>query len=902
MSPSLWTPFLVLVLCVRLQLVDSVDKSNFKTCEQSSFCRRHRDQKESENKWTLATDSVSSTEDGYAIEANLKEEISGVLLHLKLTSALEDGSVLRVHINEQNAERGRYEATDALLPDLKFSNISLQETNDQGFTATFGAHGKAVVHASPFKIDIFINDHLTMIVNQKQLMKFEDFRHKTESDKNDHGEWEETFKTHTDSKPYGPMSVGLDVSFVDFQHLYGLPEHADSFSLRNTKGTSDPYRLYNLDVFEYETNSLAALYGSIPMVIAHSPERTVGFVWLNPSETWVDIESSTLGSGILTNFVGGEAKGRTTHWISETGVIDMWFLTGPSPSDVVLQNAKLSGTTQLPPYYAIGYHQCRWNYYTQEEVAGIDSQFDNHDIPLDAIWLDIEYTEGRSKKYFTWDPVAFSDYKTLISNLTSKGRRLITIIDPHIKRDTGYAVYNEGIEKGLFIKNKDDSVYDGWCWPGSSSWPDYVDPAVREWWAKKFDPEYFPGFKEGLVDIWNDMNEPSIFNGPEITAPKDLVHYQGWEHRDVHNIYGQLMTRATFEGLRKYRPNTRSFILTRAFFWGSQRYCAAWTGDNMAKFDHLKMTIPMILSQSIVGMTFVGADVPGFFFNPEPELVARWYQAATFQPFVRGHGHTDTKHREPWLFDDNIKEIIRNAIQTRYSYLPYMYTLFYENSISGLPINRPLWFQFPEDLHTFDIDESFLLGDALLVHPVMDKDIAILDVYFPGSESDQWIDPLTNKPFSGGSTVKLPVSLDSNPYFQRSGTIIPRRKRSRRSAALTLDDPITLEIVLDKDGYAKGKLYLDDGHSLDYSRGQFLLTGFEFSHGHLRNTPIEGELKSNVWIERVVIRRIGWKPAKAKVSHGSSTTQLAFKMPNEDVVIIRKPGVKVSDPWTLTIG
>jgi len=861
--------------------------------------RRHRNQKEGDSKWSLVADSLKSQTD--SIEGDVKDEVTGKILRLRLTTALEDASVVRIHLNEVGSERGRYEATEALNEGIKFSQMSLKESSGNGFTATFGHQGKVFVNANPFRIDVYDGDRLKVIVNHRNLFKFEHYRPKTDDEKNENGEWDETFKTHTDSKPYGPMSVGMDISFVDYEHLYGLPEHADSFSLKNTKGESDPYRLFNLDVFEYDLYNPMALYGSIPMVVAHSSESTLGLLWLNPSETWVDIESSSLSSGFVSNLVGGESKARMTHWISETGVVDIWIMMGPTPQDVSKQNAALSGTHEMPPYYSIGYHQSRWNYYTQEEVADVDQQFDDHDIPLDAIWLDIEYTEGRSKKYFTWDKIAFKDHNTLIANLTSKGRRLITIIDPHIKRDTGYPVYNEGVEQHMFIKNKDGSDYDGWCWPGSSSWPDYVNPKVCEWWANKFDPEYFPGFTGGLVDIWNDMNEPSVFSGPEVTCPKDVVHYNNWENRDVHNIYGQLMTKSTFQGLSKHRPNQRSFILTRAFFYGSQKYCAAWTGDNMAKFEHLKMTVPMILSQSVVGMSFVGADVPGFFFNPEPELIVRWYQAATFQPFLRGHGHIDTKRREPWTFDDNVKELIRTALRTRYLYLPYMYTLFYENHVHGYPINRPLWYHFSHDVNCFSAEESFLLGRDLLVHPVMEKQVTSLNVYFPGNETDFWYDFESNKLFSGGSSHAFPVSLKTMPYFQRSGSIIPRRQRIRRSAALTLDDPITLDIVLDASGHADGQLYLDDGNSLDYKKGQYLLTSFNISQGQLSNHVMKGNLKTDVWLERVNIRQIKSKPSKVRVTVGGKTTFLEFKMIHDNILVIRKPEVKMSSEWVITI-
>ena len=318
------------------------------------------------------------------------------------------------------------------------------------------------------------------------------------------------------------MSVGMDITFVNCDNVYGIPEHSDRFNLKNTKGSGDPYRLYNVDIFEYEAESPMALYGAIPMMVGHSPDHTTGVLWLNPSETWIDIESSNSGS-FFSSIISSSstAKHKLTHWISETGLIDLYVMFGPKPKDVLKQNAQLAGTQQLPPVYSIGYHQCRWNYWSQDEVNEVDVRADEHDIPMDAIWLDVEYTEGRSKKYFTWDPVTFSNPKSLVSNLTSKGRRLITIIDPHLKKDSNYHVYNEAAGNNFFIKDKNDNDYEGWCWPGASFWPDYLNPKVRLWWGEKFDPKHFPGF-DGLVDIWNDMNEPSVFSGPEITAPRDL--------------------------------------------------------------------------------------------------------------------------------------------------------------------------------------------------------------------------------------------------------------------------------------------------------------------------------------------------------------------------------------------
>lgn len=321
------------------------------------------------------------------------------------------------------------------------------------------------------------------------------------------------------------MSIGMDFTFIGFDHCYGIPEHADSFALRDTKGQTDPYRLFNTDVFEYELNSPMALYGSVPLMIAHSTQpKTIGLFWLNPSETWIDIESSNNGiGGLLTNLVSESKPNKLTHWISETGILDVFFLLGPTAAEVMNQNALLVGTTNLPPIYSLGYHQSRWNYFSDKEVMEIDEKADLYDIPLDSIWLDIEYTQGRSKKYFTWDPIMFKNWESMIKNLTSKGRRLVALIDPHLKKESGYSMYEEATSNSFTTKDpKEDKDFEGWCWPGTSVWPDYLNPQVRDWWGAKFDPKHFPGFENGVVGIWHDMNEPSVFSSSEVTCPRDM--------------------------------------------------------------------------------------------------------------------------------------------------------------------------------------------------------------------------------------------------------------------------------------------------------------------------------------------------------------------------------------------
>jgi alpha 1,3-glucosidase len=371
---------------------------------------------------------------------------------------------------------------------------------------------------------------------------------------------------------------------------------------------------------------------------------------------------------------------------------------------VVQQYATLTGFPALPQQFAIAYHQCRWNYKSEEDVGEVDAGFDKHDIPYDVIWLDIEHTDG--KKYFTWDKTLFPTPRNMQNRIAAKGRKMVTIVDPHIKRQAGYHVHTEAQNRGLYVKNSDSKGgdYEGWCWPGSVSYLDFTRPEVRDYWADLFALSSYDESSPNLY-IWNDMNEPSVFNGPEVTMYKDNLHGvdEKVEHRDVHNLYGMYVHRATSEGLIK-RDNARPFVLTRSFFAGSQRYGAMWTGDNMAKWDHLRASMPMLMSLAVSGFQFVGADAGGFFGNPDTELLVRWYQAAAFQPFFRvsprlergcvplspslsshtralalhlslshtpplpfrqAHAHIDTARREPWLFGDATTDMIRDVSAAR---------------------------------------------------------------------------------------------------------------------------------------------------------------------------------------------------------------------------------------------
>ncbi|XP_070495450.1 neutral alpha-glucosidase AB [Chironomus tepperi] len=917
---------LIFLLVISVINILAVDKNNFKTCEQASFCKRSRNVQHEKSPFEVNIDTLIVSPNH--INVDLSNKHNGQIFVLKLEGI--KGNTFHFEIDEKSPLKPRYRVVDALKGEPKYEAIKVTSTGTD-ITVKCGEN-KAIIYGAPFKIEFYQNDVLTISANSKAKMHFEHLRRRQDSppppeNENEHNEneapvqdqnheepgtWEENFKSHHDVKPNGPSAVALDFTYHQANILFGIPEHADSFALKTTVGNGDPYRLYNLDVFEYELNSRMALYGSVPVVYGHGQKSASGIYWQNAAETWVDIAGTASEQNVMESIVSFVAGSRqqdapSAHFISESGIIDVFVMLGPSPNDAFKQYTALTGSGNLPQMFAIGYHQCRWNYNDQQDVMQVAHKFDEHDIPMDTMWLDIEYTD--SKKYFTWDHQKFPNAVEMMKNLTDMGRHLTFIIDPHIKRDSGYFFHNDCTDRGYYIKNKDGKDYEGWCWPGSASYPDFFDPEIRKYYADQY---LLENFKENARDtgIWNDMNEPSVFNGPEITMPKDNLHYGGWEHRDVHNLYGQMQLVGTFDGLlRRAQNELRPFILTRAHFSGTQRYAAVWTGDNAAEWGHLEASIPMCLSLSVAGISFCGADIGGFFGNPESELLYRWYQTGAFIPFFRAHAHIDTKRREPWLYPEDVKLIIRDAIRKRYSFLPLWYTMFYEHERSGLPIMRPLLSQYPLDKNVYNIDNQFMLSDKLLIRPVMQKGASKVDVYFPSRNGDKqadiWYDIDDYRKIERVGVESVPVNTYKVPVYQRGGTIIPRKMRIRRSAVLMENDPITLIVAVDSDKRAKGTLYLDDEKSFAYRQGKYLYIEFEFKDGVLSSQLIDetASYTTKVWLERVIIVGLDKVPSSATLrASNNQATQVEIIDATKTAFTIRKPGISFMEPtWSITL-
>ncbi|KAF9609788.1 hypothetical protein IFM89_018236 [Coptis chinensis] len=903
--------FLLLILLLHHSTtVSSWKKEEFRNCNQTPFCKRGRSIKP--GSCSLIASDITITDGDLTAKLISKEPRDDFNKSLVLKLSVYQDGILRLKIDEDETPKKRFQVPDVIVSEFEDKKLWLQRVLSDGQKSSvvyLSDEYEAVLKNDPFEVIVRKKSgEYVLSLNSNGLFDFEQLRDKKEGDDN----WEESFRSHTDSRPYGPQSISFDVSFYDADFVYGIPERATSLALKPTRGPdiefSEPYRLFNLDVFEYVADSPFGLYGSIPFMLSHGKAGgTSGFFWLNAAEMQIDV----LGNG--WNADSGislpSSQGRIdTHWMSEAGIVDAFFFIGPGPKDVVRQYTSVTGKPSMPPHFATAYHQCRWNYRDEEDVENVNSKFDEYDIPYDVLWLDIEHTDG--KRYLTWDRSLFPHPEEMQNRLAGTGRQMVTIVDPHIKRDESYFVHKEATEKGYYVKDASGRDYDGWCWPGSSSYLDMLNPEIRSWWTEKFSLQNYVGSTPSLY-IWNDMNEPSVFNGPEVTMPRDAIHYGAVEHREVHNAYGYYFHMATADGLLKRGDGKdRPFVLSRAIFPGSQRFGAIWTGDNTAEWDHLRVSVPMVLTLGLSGITFSGADVGGFFGNPDTELLIRWYQLGAYYPFFRAHAHHDTKRREPWLFGERNTELMRDAIRTRYMFLPYFYTLFREANTNGIPVMRPLWMEFPSDENTFSNDEAFMVGNSLLVQGIFTEGVKHASVYLPQGQS--WYDIKTGVAYKGGLTHKLVVSEESIPAFQKAGTIVPRKDRYRRSSTQMVDDPYTLVIALNDSLAAEGELYIDDGKSFEFEKGAYIHRRFVFSDGKLSSSNIApptlgNKFSSDCIIERIILlglpkgsksafiepenREVDIEPGPIRLQGGHSSTALT----------IRKPNVHVSDDWTIKI-
>ncbi len=517
-----------------------------------------------------------------------------------------------------------------------------------------------------------------------------------------------------------------------------------------------------------------------------------------------------------------ERRNVTSFW-AQGGEMNYYFIYGPQMSDVVANYTDLTGKPHsLPPLWALGFHQCKWSYYPESNVKEVTQTFRDLKIPCDAIYLDIDYMDGF--RCFTWDKNHFPDPKRMVKELENDGFKTVVIIDPGIKIDMEYDIFKEALDKDYFCKRADGPYMKGKVWPGECYFPDFTKPEVREWWSGLF-KELIEEI--GVKGVWNDMNEPAVMEVPNKTFPDDVRHdYDGnpCSHRKAHNIYGMQMARATYHGLKKYSYPKRPFVITRAAYSGTQRYTSTWMGDNVANWEHLWIANVQAQRMAMSGFSFAGSDIGGFAEQPQGELFARWIQLGVFHTFCRVHSSGDHGDQEPWVFGDEITDIVRKFIEIRYQLLPYLYTAFWNYLSNGTPILKSLVLFDQEDPHTHYRSDEFVYGEHILVCPILEPNSKGRRMYIPRGN---WYNFFTNEIVEGGKEMWVDADLDTMPIFIKEGAVIPKYPIQQYVGEKSFDE-ITLNIYY-KVGKERSQLYDDAHDGYDYRKGRYSLRTFKFT-------------------------------------------------------------------------
>lgn len=603
--------------------------------------------------------------------------------------------------------------------------------------------------------------------------------------------WEESYE-------YGGNIVKMSKSSKDGECFYGLGDKATQMNLKGKRVEN-----FATDQYAYQKEQ-DPLYKVVPFYIGLHNKQSYGIFFDNTFRTFFDFCQ--------------ERRNVTSYW-AEGGEMNYYFIYGPQMQDVVTTYTDLTGKPELPPLWVLGYHQCKWSYYPESKVKEITSKFRELKIPCDAIYLDIDYMEGF--RCFTWNKNYFPDPKRMVAELAEDGFKTVVIIDPGIKIDKDYWVYKEALEKDYFCKRADGPYMKGKVWPGECNFPDYTNPAVREWWAGLF--------KElvseiGVKGVWNDMNEPAVMEVPNKTFPMDVRHfYDGnpCSHRKAHNIYGTQMARATYHGVKRFAYPKRPFVITRSAYSGAQRYTSSWTGDNVATWEHLWLANIQVQRMSISGMGFTGSDIGGFAEQPTGELYARWIQLGVFHPFCRTHSSGDHGNQEPWAFDEEVINITRKFVSLRYQLLPYLYTMFWQYIEEGLPMLKPLVYYDQEDTQTHYRNDEFIFGNQILVCPILEPNAVGRRMYIPRGE---WYNYWTNDLFVGGKEIWVDTKFDEIPVFVKAGAIIPKYPVQQYVGELEFDE-LTLDVYF-KNGKEKSVVYEDAQDGYDYKKGRYSFLSF----------------------------------------------------------------------------
>ncbi|HEY3026599.1 MAG TPA: TIM-barrel domain-containing protein [Pyrinomonadaceae bacterium] len=624
--------------------------------------------------------------------------------------------------------------------------------------------------------------------------------------------------------PKAGMFVAASKKFGFDEHFYGLGEKAARLDKRR-----DSFVNWNSDTPGY-TEGKDPIYQTIPFYLGLQHGAAYGIFFDNSYRSYFDF---------------GRSSQQRAWFGAEGGELNYYFFYGPSIKKILNRYADLTGHMPLPPLWALGNQQSRWSYYPDTMVEEVVRQYRERDLPLDVMHLDIDYMSGH--RVFTFDPKRFPDPAALTEKLGRQGVKVVAIVDPGVKyqpagssaaqstaaestrsisskpelapQDQRYYVFDQGMEKNYFQHRKNGELFIPKVWPGDSVFVDYTLPEARRWWG-----DLHRAYTDnGVAGIWNDMNEPADFVDQTGKNQMDVISYDEGEkstHAKNRNVFALLEARATYEGLERLKPQRRPYVITRAAYAGIQRYSTMWTGDTNSTWDALALNIPMFTTLGLSGEPFVGSDVGGFIGRGNGELLVRAYQISFLAPFCRNHKVIDGYDQEPWRFGKYYEDIIRKYLKLRYQLLPFLYTTLEEAHRTGVPVFRPLVLNYQDDPSTYNLDDEFMIGNDLLVAPVVKPDVTRRLVYLP---KGIWYDYWTNKKYEGGTMIAADAPLEIVPMFVRAGAIIPTGP-AMNYVGEKPGDPVTFSIYPDDNGSASTILYEDDGLSPAYKQGDFRRT------------------------------------------------------------------------------
>ncbi len=755
-------------------------------------------------------------------------------------TAIADGVTLQVTALRQDVLRVRMWKGDAIPEDASWAVLSSARTSSVPVTNEVRGFYTGALR-------VIVDEHLCLTVTDVQGNVLQEDAAPVQ--------WEGS-----------RFNVSKQRTFAD--HFFGLGDKPGPLDR-----SGQAFTMWNTDAFGWQ-ESTDPIYKSIPFFIDVNHGRALG-VFLD--NTW------------RTSFDFGRANPNRYTFGSLNGPIDYYLMCGPEPKQVVTAWAWLTGPTPLPPLWALGFQQSRYSYFPESQLREIADRLRKDRIPTDVLWLDIDYQHDNWP--FTVNEQAFPDFGGMVKDLQREKFKLVVITDLHIAKQpkVGYTPYDTGVAGDHFVKNPDGSTYAGKVWPGASVFPDFTQSRTRQWWGLLY--KELAG--EGVAGFWNDMNEPAVFESPDKTMPDDVQHRidepgfrkRTASHLEIHNIYGMQNSRGTYEGELALRPNERPFVMTRASYAGGQRYSTTWTGDNSSTWNHLRMTVPQLVNLGLSGFSLSGADVGGFAGSPPPDLLTKWIELAAFQPIDRNHSAKGTRMHEVWVDGPEQEAIRRRFIEERYRLMPYLYTVAEETSRDGLPIDRPIFLEFPHataDGTPFDLTtggSEFLFGSRILVAPnPSPEELAPYTVHLPaGTWYDYWTGERFTRTGPGGTLdleqrnkvitqkpLMITPTVAQLSVYVRGGSILPIAPLTQSTAELP-EGPLTLRVFPPATGgeACTGEVYTDDGHSFNFREGDFARIRFNCTIAQDGSITVEiarqeGQWKP--WWHEYRVEIVGWAP------------------------------------------